>query len=293
MFQGTFPALITPFRQSGSGDPQVDLGALAEFVEWQIASGVDGVVANGTTAESATLTEEEKISTIKRVIEVVRKRVPVIVGTGTNNTRETVQFTRTAKELGADAALVVSPYYNKPTQEGLFQHFSLVAREGGLPVMLYNIPGRSSVEIATETMARLAAVPGIFGVKQSVDSASRLVDILAVVPRSFGIYSGECSLTQLMMAVGGVGTVSASANVIPKEMVSITSAMLRGEREVAQKAQEAVLPIIRALFRETNPAPAKAALKMMGIIPDDAVRLPLVSVQESTRAELRQVLGLS
>lgn len=294
MFQGTIPALITPFKNAPQDRPEIDFKTLESLIEWQLASGVSGLCVCGTTAEATTLSHDEKIAIVKHVISVNNSRVPVIVGTGSNDTAVTLEFTKEVKQLGADGALVVSPYYNKPTQEGLYQHFKLVAQKGGLPVVLYNIPGRTGVAIAIETFRRLAEIKEIVGVKQAVDSADALIKLRAAVEDKMDILSGDCSLVYSMLAVGGKGTITASANVIPKEMCAITDAVSNGDWEGALNAQMRVLGMIDALFAETNPAPAKAALKLLGKIEHETLRLPLVSVKDETRALVkRELQGLN
>jgi 4-hydroxy-tetrahydrodipicolinate synthase len=287
-FRGTYTALITPF--SDDKERSIDFNALENLIEWQLDNGVSGFVALGTTAESATLSGAEKVEVIKKVMQFARKRVPIIVGTGSNCTKTSIEQTKLAKELGADGALVVSPYYNKPTQEGLFQHFSAVASEGGLPVILYNIPGRTGVEIATETFARLAKVPNIEGVKEASGSSGKLMEIAEVAAPTWSILAGDDNVTYLVMAIGGSGVISASANAIPKEMSSIVTNAVEDRWVESKAAQVKSLPMIRSLFIETNPAPAKAALKLRGIIASDALRLPLVTVKETTRAALKDGL---
>jgi 4-hydroxy-tetrahydrodipicolinate synthase len=281
IFFGTIPALITPFSGRGNNS-EIDFKTLESLIEWHLSSGVNGFVVGGTTAEVATLSATEKMELFKRTKEIVNKRVPLLAGTGSNCTRSTIELTQKVKSLGYEGALVVSPYYNKPTQEGLFQHLSAVATEGGLPVVLYNIPGRVVIEITNETFSRLVKVPGIIGIKEASNSASKIMDLIEIAADKVAVYAGDCNLTYLVMAAGGQGTISASANVIPQEMVQITEAARRKDWESARQAQLKVLPIIRALFAETNPAPAKAALKLLGKIPDDSVRLPLVGVREET-----------
>lgn len=287
MFQGTLSAIVTPFLSTPAEHPAIDFKSLDELVEWQIASGVDGIVACGSTGEAATLSDEEKLAVIKRVTAVVKKRVPVIAGTGTNSTRSTIELTKAAKEIpGIDGALVVAPYYNKPTQEGLFQHFREVAREGGLPVVVYNIPGRSVVEILPATFSRLKDVPGIVAVKHAVDSISRLLELASALDGKITILAGDDPIIHSVLSVGGKGVISASATVIPRAIKKITEPGLKGDLSGALIAQQAALPLINSLFIETNPVPAKAALKIMGKISSDAVRLPLVPVSEGTRVIL-------
>ena len=292
MFDGTIPALITPFEETSSPRPKIDYESFAELIEWQLECGVSAVLPCGTSGESTTLEPEEKLELIGKTIEIVKGRVPVIAGTGSNDTAKTIELTLAAKKLGASAALIVSPYYNRPTQEGLYQHFRAVAEQGGLPIMLYNIPSRSAVEIEIPTLERLAKVPGVIGVKHAVDSATKLIELVESVGDSLPIFAGSCELTYFVLSVGGKGVVSASANAIPKEMVEITTQAQKGNLAEACKAQLRALRAIRALFAETNPAPAKAALHMLGRIKSEKLRLPLVPVTQETRNLLSSALGL-
>ncbi len=294
MFSGTLSALVTPFKESKERfEPEVDYDSLEKLVHWQLESRVNGFVMCATTGEGPTLTDEEKIQILKRTIELVKGRVPVIAGTGTNNTKKSIEFTQEAKRLKADAALVVSPYYNKPNQEGLFQHFQAVAKHGGLPVIVYDIPSRSGVEVSVQTFIRLTEVPGIIGVKEATDSISKINELSAAVGKKLCLLAGDCGITYSLMAVGGTGVISASASAIPQEMVAITDNMLAGKTEAARHAQFLANPMISALFSETNPVPAKTALKMMGRIQSDAVRLPLVPVRKETRELLQKALNIS
>lgn len=290
MFKGTLTAIITPFLGEPKENPAVDYDVLADLIEWQLGCGIEGFVICGTTGESATLSDKEKLSLIKFVAERVKGRVPIIAGTGTNCTLKSVELTRAAKDIGVDGVLLVSPYYNKPTQEGLFQHFSRIAEEGALPVIIYNIPGRTSVDIAVETFERLAQVPNIVAVKEASGSADKLMTLAAAIGDKLDILSGEDALTFEVMAAGGTGVISASSNVIPELMLQITTLAAEQKYSPALTAQLKALPIIRALFAETNPGPAKAALMMMGKIPSDTVRMPLVPVKDETRKLLRKVL---
>lgn len=292
MFSGAIPALVTPFRNDPPGKPDIDFEALEGLVEWQLANGVSGFVVAGTTGEAATLDAEEKIELTRRVIGWVKGRVPVIVGTGSNNTRATVEMTRAMRELGADGALVVCPYYNKPTQEGLFRHFKSVADEGGLPVIVYNVPGRTGVDMSAETFGRLSALDNIVAAKQAVDSISKLMELVSAVDGRMDILAGNCDITWAVMAVGGKGVISTAANIIPRQMSEIVSLAEQEKMEDSLKLQCEVLPIIRALFSETNPIPVKAALAMSGKIPNDTLRLPLVPAGDATRALLRRVLNI-
>jgi len=286
-----FPAIVTPFLDEKIASPAVDFESLESLIEWLIEADVSGLVVCGSTGESATMSVEERLSVIRRSLEIVRGRVPIIAGTGTNATQESLEITRRAKALGVDAALVVAPYYNKPSQEGLYEHFRVVSEQGGLPVIVYNIPGRSVVEIATSTFRRLSKLSGIVAVKQSVDSAAKLVELAEAVGDDMVILAGDDPITFAAMSVGGKGVISASGTVIPREMLAITSAGLRGDLAECLEAQKRALPYINALFLETNPVPAKAALKIMGKIAHDNVRLPLVPASENTRGELRKLFS--
>lgn len=290
MFNGTLTALVTPFKSQPVLRPEIDVARLDDLVEWQIGEGISGFVVCGTTGETATLEVDEKLMLFRRVLELVRKRVPVIAGTGGNCTKSTIELTKAAAELGVDGALLVSPYYNKPTQEGLFAHFRTVAEACPLPLLLYNIPGRTSVDISIDTFQRLAAISNIVGVKEASGSAEKLTALSALVSSSFCLLAGEDSLTYLTLACRGSGVISAASNVIPGEMVAITAAAAAGDMEGALSAQVRALPAIRALFTETNPAPAKAALQLMGRLEFDALRLPLVPVTDGTRKLLKEAL---
>lgn len=286
MFSGLYTALITPFKSDGL---EIDFDEYANFLKWQLSVGINGVVALGTTAESAVLSHEEKIKIVKITVDVVNKKVPIIVGTGTNCTKTTVEFTQEVSKLGVDAALVVTPYYNKPTQAGLLAHFRAVADQGGLPVILYNIPGRTGTLIETNTLSELAHHEKIVGVKQAVDSASQLLEISSLISDKFAIYAGDDALTYFVMSIGGSGVISASANAIPERMLAIVQNALGGDMKASYQEQIRALPYINSLFKETNPAPVKAALKFMGKIKNDALRLPLVSVKSETRAIIEDV----
>ena len=290
MFEGVLPALVTPFRQESGGETSVDYASWESLVEWQLECGVTGLVIYGTTGESATLSTEEKLELTKRTLNQVQGRVPVIAGTGSNNTATSIEFTKQVKELGVDGALAVAPYYNKPSQEGLFQHFSAIANQGGLPLIVYNVPGRTVVSVSVDTFARLAENPNIVACKQAVDSVSELMALSAVCAEKMNILAGDDPLLFAVLASGGKGVISASASVIPEEMLAIYNAYLRGDIAGSLKAQQDALPIISAMFCETNPTPAKAALQMMGKIAEDTVRLPLVPATEAARTRLREVV---
>jgi 4-hydroxy-tetrahydrodipicolinate synthase len=282
--EGVFTALATPFR----GD-RVDREALARLVEAQVAAGVAGLCPCGTTGESPTISEEEHREIIETVVAAARGRVPVVAGTGSNDTRHAVALTKQARAAGAVGALVVSPYYNKPTQEGLYRHFRAVADDGGLPVMLYHIPGRTAGAIEVETVARLWKAGGMFALKEAqghVDRVTRLREACGIP-----ILSGDDALTLPFVAMGAVGVVSVASNVVPAKLVALVRDALAGRRVEALAAHEALTPLFRALFLETNPIPVKAALKLLGVFPSDEVRLPLVPASPAVVSALRSALG--
>ncbi|MBL7662744.1 4-hydroxy-tetrahydrodipicolinate synthase [bacterium] len=287
MFTGSYTALVTPFTADTSA---IDYASLEKLLDWQLQAKVSGFVVGGTTGESATLTKSERAEMLAFVIKFCSGKVPVIAGTGTNNTSTSIELTREAKSLGAAGALCVNPYYNKPTQEGLYQHFKTIAEQGGLPVIVYNIPGRTSVDIGIETFSRLATVPGIVAVKEASGSANKIMWLAREIGAKVNLLSGEDDLTYMLMSVGGKGVISAAANVIPQAFVTICDTALKGDLSAALNAQLKALPMIKALFLETNPAPAKRALKHLGLIAHDTLRLPLVQVSEATDKALKDLL---
>ncbi len=290
MFQGAMVAIVTPFK-----DGEVDEASLRQLIEFQIANGTDGIVPCGTTGESATLTFKEHERVIEITVEQVNKRVPVIAGTGSNNTEEAISLTRHARKAGADGALMIAPYYNKPTQEGLFRHFETVAQKVDIPIILYNIPGRTAVNMEPATIARLARVDNIVGVKEASGSMKQITDIVALCDERFVMLSGEDYLTYPLICVGGKGVISVVSNVAPRDMADLCRLTLEGSLTEARNLYYRLLPICHALFCETNPAPVKAALAMMKKIASDEVRLPLVPLAETNRERLRadlQAYGL-
>lgn len=285
MFQGAFVAIVTPFR-----DGKVDEETLRQLIEFQIAEGTNGIVPCGTTGESATLSFEEHERVIEITIEQVQKRVPVIAGTGSNNTAEAIRLTRHAYKAGADAVLMISPYYNKPTQEGLYRHFAKVAAEVDIPIILYNIPGRTAVNMEPETIERLSRIPNIVGIKEASGSMKQIMDIIARCGEDFVVLSGEDYLTFPLMSVGGKGVISVVSNIAPRDMATMCRLALEGKWDEARALNYKLLPLCHILFCETNPAPVKAALAMMNKIPSDEVRLPLAPISETNRAKLLDVL---
>lgn len=284
MFTGSLVAIVTPFRKG-----KVDERALADLIEWQIAHGTNGIVPCGTTGESATLSHDEHNRVIELTVEVVRHRVPVVAGTGSNSTDEAIALTKHAKQAGADAALLITPYYNKPTQEGLYRHYRAVAEAVDLPLVLYNIPGRTGVNMLPATIARLTALPTIVGVKEGSGSVQQASDLVQMCGDRLTVLAGDDALTLPMMAVGGKGVITVTANIVPAEMARLVAAFTEGKIEEARRIHFKLSPLFAALFFETNPIPVKEALSLMGKI-DPELRLPLCSMAQDTREKLVQVL---
>jgi 4-hydroxy-tetrahydrodipicolinate synthase len=285
MFSGAIAAIVTPFKAGG-----VDEAGLRSLVEFQIANGTSGIVPCGTTGESPTLSYKEHEHVIEVVIEQSAGRVPVIAGTGSNSTQEAILLTAHAKKAGADAALLITPYYNKPTQEGIYRHFEAVATAVDIPIIVYNIPGRTAVNIEPETMQRLSKISNIVGVKESAGSIKQITDIICLCGSDFTVLSGEDFLTFPLLCVGGHGVISVVSNVAPRQMADLCALFLEGKFEESRKLYYKLLPLLHILFIETNPAPVKTALAMMGKIASDEVRLPLVGMSEANKERLRQVL---
>jgi 4-hydroxy-tetrahydrodipicolinate synthase len=284
-FSGSMTALVTPFRDEGS----IDTDALERLVEFQIAGGTSALVPCGSTGESATLSHAEHTEVVHLVVRMAKGRVPVIAGTGSNSTTEATALTRAAKEAGADAALLISPYYNKPTQEGIYQHYRRIAEAARFPLIVYNIPGRTGSKIEATTIARLAELDDIIGLKEATGSLDEVQQVLSLCGDRLQVYSGDDSLTLPIMAVGGAGVISVVGNILPKESAAVTAAVLRGDLAEARQLHFRLLPVMKALFLETNPIPVKAALSMMGYC-RDVLRLPLVPMTEKPRAQLRAAL---
>lgn len=286
MLTGTYTAIVTPFRQGA-----VDEEALQRLVELQVKGGVDGIVPVGTTGESPTLDYDEHIRVVALAVKFARGRVKVMAGTGGNSTKEAVNLTQQAEEVGADASLQVAPYYNKPTQEGLFQHFREIARCTKLPLVLYSIPGRCGIEISIQTTKLLAAeCKNIVGMKEAGGTPDRVSQLRAACGPKFSIFSGDDSLTLPFMSVGAHGVISVASNVAPKLVSSMVKAFAAGEIAKAQKLHAQLYPLFKDLFLETNPIPVKAALALMGLIQDE-LRLPMVPMTDKARAQLKQTLS--
>jgi 4-hydroxy-tetrahydrodipicolinate synthase len=285
MWKGSLVALITPFRNG-----KVDEKAFQSFVEWQIEQGTDGVVPCGTTGESPTLSHNEHKRVVELCVEVAKGRIPVIAGTGSNSTEEAIDFTRHAKKAGADGALIVTPYYNKPTQEGMYQHYKAINDAVDLPVIIYNIPPRSVIDMSVATMARLAELPNIVGVKDATNDLARPLRTRAAIGPDFTMLSGEDVTAIAFLGQGGDGCISVTANVAPRACADMHAAWQKGETATAMKINERLLPLHDALFCETSPAPVKYAASLLGKSTPD-VRLPLVpaspQAQEQVRAAMR------
>jgi 4-hydroxy-tetrahydrodipicolinate synthase len=285
MFRGTFTALVTPF-----GDGGVDFAAFEKLIEAQIAGGVAGIVVNGTTAESPTLSEGEREEAIRIAVRLVDARCKVLAGTGSNSTAHTLAATRDAEKLGVDAALIVAPYYNKPSQEGLFRHFQAIARETALPIMLYNIPGRCGVDINADTVERLAgACSNIVSIKEASGSVDRVGELRRRMPEAFTILSGDDGLTLPFMSVGAVGVVSVASNLFPADVCALVRACAAGHFAQARQLHARMLPLFHDLFIEPNPVPAKTALAWRGMMSAE-VRLPLCEMSEENQVRLRKTI---
>ena len=280
VFKGIATAMVTPMIPTG-----VDYDTLARFIDFQLEEGINALVAVGTTGESATLSPEERKEVIRFTIKRVDGRVPVIAGTGTNNTEHVLDFTKSACDAGADAVLVVTPYYNKATQGGLFKHFSMVADASQVPVIMYNVPSRTGCNLAPDTVAKLAEHPNIAGLKEASGNMGQVVEIAAKCGDKLAIYSGDDGLTVPMMSMGGLGCISVLSNVAPRLAVEMTDRFFAGDIAGAAELQCRTLPLVDALFSEVNPIPAKAAVAAMGFGVEH-VRMPLTPMEDATRANL-------
>lgn len=284
MFSGSLVAIVTPFHNG-----RIDEQALRDLIEFQIANGTHGIVPCGTTGESATLSHKEHERVVAITVEAVHHRVPVIAGTGSNSTEEAITYTKHAKQVGAEAALLITPYYNKPTQEGLYQHFSAVASAVDIPIILYNIPGRTSVNMLPGTIARTAKIPNVVGIKEGSGSLQQVSEIIQNCDDSFTVLSGDDALTLPMMALGAKGVITVTANVAPKDMADMVNHALAGNFANARIYHFKLAPLFSALFFETNPIPVKEALGMMKKI-HPGLRLPLTPMSDENRERLRHVL---
>ncbi|MEA3486575.1 MAG: 4-hydroxy-tetrahydrodipicolinate synthase [Thermodesulfobacteriota bacterium] len=284
MFRGSMVAIVTPFK-----DGNVDEEALRELIEFQIEGGTDGIVPCGTTGESATLSHEEHDRVIEITVDAVRKRVPVIAGTGSNNTTEAIRLTRHAYEAGVDGTLLVTPYYNKPAQEGLYQHYKVVAEAVPVPIILYNVPGRTGINLLPETDARLSKISNIAGIKEASGDLKQISKIVELCSDDFAVLSGDDFTVLPILAVGGRGVISVVSNIIPEDMAAMIDAFDAGSLDKAREFHYRIRPVMDACFLETNPVPVKAALAMMGKI-EYELRLPLCRMSDVTYEQLKQIM---
>ena len=286
MFRGAITAIVTPFTKKGD----LDEVALRKLVGFQIKNNIDGIVPCGTTGESPTLDYEEHDKVIEIVIDAAKGRVPVIAGTGSNSANEAIEMTKRAVDAGANASLQVCPYYNKPTQEGLYRHFSAIAKAVDVPIIIYNIQGRTAVNMETSTLARLAKEhSNIVGVKEASGNVAQIMDVLKDLPKNFTVLSGDDNLAFALMALGGKGVISVASNIIPKEMHDLCEYALNGNFERARKLHFELLPLFKGIFIETNPIPIKAALAMKGMI-KESYRLPMCNMEPENKEKLRRIL---
>ncbi|HIJ79783.1 MAG: 4-hydroxy-tetrahydrodipicolinate synthase [Desulfobulbaceae bacterium] len=285
-FRGAFVAIVTPFI-----DGQLDEQGLKDLIEFHIANGTHGIVPCGTTGESATMSHAEHHRVVELTIKAVNGRVPVLAGTGSNSTSETIELTRHAKEAGADGALIITPYYNKPSQEGLFQHFKAVAAAVDIPIIMYNVPSRTSINMLPATVARCAEIKNIVGIKEATADLNQISEVIRLCPADFAVMSGDDFTSMPTVMIGGTGVISVTSNVRPKEMAAMMDAALAGDVARAKELHYQLFPLMQAMFIDTNPVPAKTALAMMGKIKSAAPRLPLYPMNDGSVEKLKKVLG--
>ncbi len=278
-------AMVTPFDNRGN----IDFTKTTQLINYLINHGTDSLVVAGTTGESPTLTKEEKVALFRHVVKIVDGRIPVIAGTGSNNTHASIELTKKAEEAGVDAVMLVAPYYNKPNQEGLYLHFKTIAEATNLPVMIYNIPGRSSINIVPETIIKLSKIENITAVKEASGNLDAMTEVIANTPEDFLLYSGDDGLTLPVLSIGGTGIVSVASHVIGSEMKEMITAFHSGEVEKAAKIHQKILPVMKGLFTSPSPTPVKTALQMKGL-DVGSVRLPLLPLTEQERTALSQLL---
>ena len=289
MITGSLVAIVTPMKPGGERDGQLDFAAFRRLIDWHVEEGTDGIVVVGTTGESPTVDVDEHKELIRLAVQHSRGRIPIIAGTGGNSTAEAIELTESARKNGATACLSVVPYYNKPTQEGLYRHFKKIAETVALPVILYNVPGRTVADLQNDTVLRLAQVPGIIGIKDATANIERGTDLIKRLPRNFAIYSGEDATALALILLGGHGVISVTANVAPKLMHQMCAAALVGDVKKARDINLKLLMLHQRLFIETSPAPVKWAMKEMGLI-ENGLRLPLVALSEKSQGAVREAL---
>lgn len=284
-FRGAFVAIVTPFI-----DGQLDEQGLKNLIEFQIAGGTHGIVPCGTTGESATMSHAEHRRVVELTVKTVAGRVPVLAGTGSNSTSESIELTKAAKEAGADGALMITPYYNKPSQEGLYQHFKAVAEAVDIPIILYNVPGRTAVNMLPEAVARCAQITNIVGVKEATADLNQISQVIRQCPKDFAVMSGDDFTSMPTVMIGGTGVISVTSNVAPRDMAAMMDAALAGNVTKAKELHYKLLPLMQAMFIDTNPVPAKTALAMMGKIKSGLPRLPLYKMNEANEEKLKKVI---
>lgn len=283
--QGSIVALVTPFK-----DGKVDEASLRNLIKWHLQEGTHGILVLGTTGEAVTVDLEERKRVMEIALEEAKGKVPLIVGTGTNDTQKVLKYTKLAEEMGFDAALIVTPYYNKPTQNGLYEHYSYIAKNTNIPIILYNVPGRTSVNLLPETTAKLSQIENIVAIKEACGDIKQVTELLLKCPKDFTILSGDDFTAYATVMLGGKGVISVAANVMPREMSQLMESALNGDVAKAQELNLKLYPLYKAMFVETNPVPAKAALWLMGKIETPEVRLPLSQLSEKSLETLKTIL---
>ena len=286
IFRGAFVAIVTPFI-----DGQVDEQGLIDLIEFHIANGTNGIVPCGTTGESATLSHEEHHRVVKLTVKTVNGRVPVVAGSGSNSTSEAINLTRHAKDAGVDGVLMVSPYYNKPSQEGLYQHYKAVAEAVDVPIILYNVPSRTSSNILPQTVARLAQIDNIVGIKEATADLNQISEVIRLCPADFSVLSGDDFTSMQTVLIGGTGVISVTSNVAPRDMAEMMEAALAGDVAKAKQMHYKLFPLMQAMFYDTNPVPAKKSLELMGKVKSGTPRLPLCSIDDDSLGRLKGALS--
>lgn len=285
-FKGAYVAIVTPFVNG-----KLDEQGLKDLIELQIAGGTNGIVPCGTTGESATLSHEEHHRVVELTVQTVNGRVPVLAGTGSNSTEETIELTRHAKAAGANGSLMITPYYNRPSPEGLYQHFKAAAEAVDIPIILYNVPSRTGVNMDPETVARCAAIDNVVGIKEATANLCQISDIIRLCPKGFSVLSGDDFTALPTIAIGGSGLISVTSNVAPKDMSDVINLALAGNYDAARQSHYKLLPLMHAMFYECNPVPAKTSLELMGKITSGEPRLPLAKMTEANLAKLKKTLS--
>jgi len=284
-FKGAFVAIVTPFIND-----TLDEQGLCDLIEFQIENGTNGIVPCGTTGESATMSHDEHHRVVELTIKTVNGRVPVLAGTGSNSTSETIALTRHAKDAGADGALVITPYYNRPSQEGLYQHFKAVAEAVAIPIIMYNVPSRTGVNMLPETVARCAKIDNIVGIKEATADLNQISEVIRLCPEGFSVMSGDDFTSMVTVALGGTGLISVTSNVEPKDMADMLQFAMAGDFAKARPLHYKLFPLMQSMFYDSNPVPAKCALEMMGKIKSGTPRAPLAGMDDATTAKLKQVM---